>query len=96
MSANNNREGVRLGDARAPDKPTEDFLRGYEGGYDQALFDQAQEFAPKTLRDEFAMAALTGLVTKDCDPLGFRWDCEARVKVAYRYADAMLTARGDA
>ena len=43
--------------------------------------------APKTLRDEFAMAALTGL--SSCGELPIT---EA-VKFAYLYADAMLEAR---
>lgn len=45
--------------------------------------------ATKTLRDEFAMAALTGLLASgpyDCDQHGLASD-------AYLYADAMLAAR---
>ncbi len=48
--------------------------------------------APKSLRDEFAMAALTGL-------LAFGWNIWPRLnarksaKEAYEYADAMIAAR---
>ena len=46
----------------------------------------------KQLRDQFAMAALTGLLANSGDV-----SCSARegfAKVAYDYADAMLKARG--
>lgn len=50
----------------------------------------------KTLRDEFAMAALTGLLasesllnTKDVDTLNF----DVIADLSYRYADAMLAER---
>lgn len=39
-----------------------------------------------TLRDQFAMAALTGMLAR-----GF--DARPRAQVAYEYADAMLEAR---
>ena len=48
---------------------------------------------PKTLRDEFAMAALTALAAKDGDAIGPYWTHEDKAIAAYRYADAMLEAR---
>ena len=45
----------------------------------------------KTLRDEFAMAALNGLLSHN--PLGYSAHRDARAKVSYGYADAMLKAR---
>lgn len=44
--------------------------------------------ADKTLRDEFAMAALSGMLSK---PIGRTFTSAA--VAAYRYADAMLEAR---
>ncbi len=43
----------------------------------------------KTLRDEFAMAALTGMWA---DP-NLDWDCAEFAKMAYKAADAMLAER---
>lgn len=43
----------------------------------------------KTLRDEFAMAALTGLIANPQNMNALKQNAEA----AYRYADAMLEAR---
>ncbi|WP_454760597.1 hypothetical protein [Caulobacter segnis] len=48
----------------------------------------------RTLRDEFAMAAITGLVTMSHDAGGFALDADKRAKAAYRHADAMMKARG--
>ena len=47
----------------------------------------------RTLRDEFAMAALTALAAKDGDAIGPYWTHEDKAIAAYRYADAMLEAR---
>jgi hypothetical protein len=48
----------------------------------------------KTLRDEYAMVALTGLVTRDSARDGRRSDIESDAVLAYRYADAMMAERG--
>jgi len=59
------------------------------------MFEQTQNFgtekpAPKTatLRDQFAIAALTGLLA---NPDAAKY--KDRAEVAYNYADAMLKAR---
>jgi hypothetical protein len=49
----------------------------------------------KTLRDEFAMAALTGLLAMGADG-GWSAEPGAYAKRAYAYADAMLAARESA
>lgn len=41
-----------------------------------------------TLRDQFAMATLTGLITKHGDE-----GSKAAAEISYRYADAMMKAR---
>ncbi len=49
-----------------------------------------------TLRDQFAMAALTGLLAyADGDRLSERWDHNDFAEEAYSYADAMMKARGE-
>ncbi|ALJ98268.1 transcriptional repressor [Brucella phage BiPBO1] len=45
----------------------------------------------KTLRDEFAMAALSGFVVRQSATFS---DADVAAKFAYRYADAMIAARG--
>ena len=42
----------------------------------------------ETLRDKIAIAALTGLLTSDCDDYP-----ESFAKLSYKYADAMLLER---
>ena len=42
------------------------------------------------LRDRFAMAALTGLLSGPCDLAAYRESC---AKLAFQIADAMLAAR---
>jgi hypothetical protein len=49
---------------------------------------EGREMGEATLRDEFAMAALTGMLARD---LGM--SCDEEAVVAYRYADAALAAR---
>lgn len=54
---------------------------------------------PKTLRDEFAMAALTGLMTiRDDDPQNdyIVYGPETAAAVAYAIADAMMKEREEA
>lgn len=49
---------------------------------------------PPTLRDRFAMAALTGLLANATDPVARIVELRARVGAyAYEIADAMLAAR---
>lgn len=63
----------------------------YVNGHEQAQ--QAGEFTPQdapTLRDQFAMAALTGLL---CVPIGSQYTNTMAASDAYNYADAMLAAR---
>lgn len=48
--------------------------------------------APKTLRDEFAMAALIGLLSHDCKDSGV-WKLGDAEKRSYEIADGMLKAR---
>lgn len=52
-----------------------------------ATLDSEIEQSKITLRDQFAMAALTAIIQLENDSI--RTDCES----AYRYADAMLKAR---
>lgn len=48
-----------------------------------------------TLRDQFAMAALSGLLAyADGDRLSERWDHNDFPEEAYSYADAMMKVRG--
>ena len=53
-------------------------------------FKTAHELAMTDLRDQFAMAALTGLITQDHENRGTIQDY---VSVAWNIADAMLKAR---
>lgn len=54
---------------------------------------QAAESLP-TLRDQFAMSALQGLLAnQQCAPFSYEGDVEQSVRCAYRLADAMLEAR---
>lgn len=47
-----------------------------------------------TLRDQFAMSALQGiLANQQCAPFSYAGDVEQSVRCAYRLADAMLEAR---
>lgn len=47
-----------------------------------------------TLRDQFAMSALQGiLANQQCAPFSYEGDIEQSVRCAYRLADAMLEAR---
>lgn len=47
-----------------------------------------------TLRDQFAMSALQGiLANQQCTPFSYEGDVEQSVRCAYRLADAMLEAR---
>ena len=48
----------------------------------------AEALCPPTLRDRFAMAALTGLVSRTP-----RYDYGTAAQSAYRYADAMMKER---
>ena len=49
-----------------------------------------------TLRDVFAMAALSGLLAyADGDRLSERWDHNDFAEEAYSHADAMMKARGE-
>ena len=49
---------------------------------------------PPTLRDQFAMSALQGiLANQQCAPFSYAGDVEKSVRCAYRLADAMLEAR---
>lgn len=49
-----------------------------------------------TLRDQFAMAALQGIISsfRGCDS-GFRLSVQVAAESAYEYADAMLKVRGE-
>lgn len=47
-----------------------------------------------TLRDQFAMSALQGiLANQQCAPFSYAGDVEQSVRCAYRLADAMMKAR---
>ena len=46
------------------------------------------EYLLPTLRDQFAMATLTGLITRHGDE-----GSKAAAEISYRYADAMMKAR---
>ena len=47
-----------------------------------------------TLRDQFAMSALQGIIAnQQCAPFSYAGDVEQSVRCAYRLADAMLKAR---
>lgn len=47
-----------------------------------------------TLRDQFAMSALQGiLANQQCAPMGMSFEPDALSRRAYRLADAMLEAR---
>ena len=54
--------------------------------------ESARKQARAELRDRFAMAALTGLVS---DPECGRFTAAVVADSAYEYADAMMKARGD-
>lgn len=54
---------------------------------------QAAESLP-TLRDQFAMSALQGLLAnQQCTPMGMSFEPDVLSRRAYRLADAMLEAR---
>ena len=58
------------------------------------LFDSLAPSAPPTLRDQFAMSALQGLLAnQQCSPFSYSGNVEQSVICAYRLADAMLEAR---
>lgn len=58
------------------------------------LFDSLAPSAPPTLRDQFAMSALQGLLAnQQCTPMGMSFEPDALSCRAYRLADAMLEAR---
>lgn len=47
-----------------------------------------------TLRDQFAMSALQGLLAnQQCSPFSYEGDVKQSVRCAYRLADTMLEAR---
>lgn len=49
---------------------------------------------PPTLRDQFAMSALQGLLAnQQCAPMGMSFEPDALSQRAYRLADTMLEAR---
>lgn len=49
---------------------------------------------PPTLRDQFAMSALQGLLANhQCAPMGMSFEPDYLSRRAYRLADAMLEAR---
>lgn len=48
---------------------------------------------PATLRDQFAMAALTGLISKYYGDLGSKENAPMAAEEAYAYADAMIEIR---
>lgn len=47
----------------------------------------------KTLRDEFAMAALVGMIAFDGGNPDEKFACSNAANYAYKYADAMIRAR---
>lgn len=60
----------------------------------KALEDRFERIHRQRLRDQFAMAALTGLLANDSQGAGlagYRFDL--RAESAYKMADAMLVAR---
>ena len=58
------------------------------------LFDSLAPSAPPTLRDQFAMSALQGLLAnQQCATTGMSFDPDYLSRRAYRLADAMLEAR---
>lgn len=58
------------------------------------LFDSLAPSAPPTLRDQFAMSALQGLLANpQCTPMVMSFEPDALSRRAYRLADAMLEAR---
>jgi hypothetical protein len=48
--------------------------------------------AQPTLRDQFAMAALTGILTKESS---YKYPMSNNTKYAYLFADAMMGTRND-
>jgi len=63
------------------------YQQGYDRGYQRGLEDSS------TLRDQFAINALTGLIA--CYDAQTTFDTKADAQQAYEYADAMLKARED-
>lgn len=58
------------------------------------LFDSLAPSAPPTLRDQFAMSALQGLLAnQQCTPMVMSFEPDVLSRRAYRLADAMLEAR---
>jgi hypothetical protein len=79
------RDEIKISDEPERGDPGGSYMR--EDGIPEAL--KLKYFTPtKTLRDEFAMAALTGLLANP-NRVVYRLDVEE----AYAYADAMLRAR---
>lgn len=64
------------------------FPRPYSGRSDYSL--EFQEQTGMDLRDYFAAAALTGIISNSD---GFTFKSEIAASYAYEYADAMLKAR---
>lgn len=60
----------------------------------EAVLDLFDSLVPPTLRDQFAMSALQGLLANhQCAPMGMSFEPDYLSRRAYRLADAMLEAR---
>lgn len=54
---------------------------------------KAEKIQPKTLRDEFALGAMTGICLNWHEPSEELWTTDDIAEEAYRIADAMMKAR---